>query len=186
MKRKLKRTPLNFVSFAVISIGVTLLATQCDMAHVWWERLNNETPQAKVNAFVRAAARDDMDTATQLWPLDCNADDERLIALCERRDEVERTLTETGAQWHVAIQSIEWWHTCCEPGVINTPEDAGLARLHVSLSNNTQTYIYVFDVQTKGGPYWGAAMGYPVRQWEIRDVYPDGETPLYWQWEARG
>ena len=184
MKRTLKWTALNFVIFAIIGIGLVILATQVDMAHEWWERLNKETPQAKVTAYIRAVARDDLAAATQLWPLDCSADNERTIAFCQRRDEVTENLIETGIRQKVTIQSIEWWSTCCEPGVIDTPEDAGLARLHVTVGNGAQRHNYVFDVQTKGGPYWGAAMDYPVRQWQIRDVYSEGESPLYWKWDT--
>jgi len=187
MKRTLKWTVLSFVSLVIVCVGAIIVAAQSDMLHVWRERLNNETPQAKVKAYIRAVARDDMDMATQLWPLDCNADSEYIITLCDRRDEVTGDLIETDTRWHVTVRSIEWWSTCCEPGVIDSPKDAGLARVHVALrSSSGQTHNYVFDVGTKGGPYWGAAMGYPVRHWVIRDVYPDGEAPLYWQWDPTG
>jgi hypothetical protein len=40
---------------------------------------------------------------------------------------------------------------------------------------------YVFDVFNRGGTYWGAALDYPPRQWALRDVYADGEVPLFWR-----
>jgi len=41
--------------------------------------------------------------------------------------------------------------------------------------------LYTFDLFTRGGAYWGGAMGYPARQWALRDVYPAADEPLFWR-----
>jgi len=53
------------------------------------------------------------------------------------------------------------------------PAGSDLAAVRASL-------VYVFDVFVRGNTYWGAAMGYPPREWLLRDVYPDGQAPLFW------
>ena len=80
------------------------------------------------------------------------------------------------------ILDVEWWRTCCEPGVIDDPGNAGFARIHVAIRGAPgEKIIHVFDVLA-GAPYWGEVIGCPARHWTIIDAYPEGEEPLYWKW----
>jgi hypothetical protein len=81
------------------------------------------------------------------------------------------------------ILEVEWWRACCEPGVIDDPRNAGAARVWVAVNEQGSTeVVYVFDVLVPGG-YWGEAMGNPVRQWAIVDIYHQGQEPLVWIWK---
>ncbi len=53
------------------------------------------------------------------------------------------------------------------------------------LDNKGLPFSYIFDVFVQDGPYWGAAEGYPLRHWVIRDVYPEGQEPFYWRYVSR-
>lgn len=156
-----------------------------------WDRLSGETPGAKVAAFAHDVGRGDEATDLRLWELpSANPSDERFAALAERRAEVTRDLIAAGVRPDITIRSIEWWRTCCEPGVTEDPANAGGARMRVEfVDRDGAAREYVVDVFNRDGAYWGAAAGYPPRHWVIRDVYPDGQPPLFWTWgqgDSRG
>lgn len=89
-----------------------------------------------------------------------------------------------GSDFSFRILDVEWWRTCCEPGVIDDLRNAGFARLRVAIGGAPGKKIgYVFDV-LDGATYWGEMMGCPFRHWEIIDTHPEGEEPLYWKWPA--
>ncbi len=148
------------------------------------ERLRGETPEARVRAYVRAVLRDDEAAALEAWTLqDRESSDGRGEALRERREQMTRQLIV--GQWdeEVRINHIEWWRTCCEPGLADDPRGAGGARIHVQLlDSDGSPHLFIFDIFHRDGPYWGAAMGYPVRNWALYDVYPYDEEPLFWRW----
>jgi hypothetical protein len=147
------------------------------------ERLRGETPEAQVRAYVRAVLRDDEAAALEAWTLqDHELADGRSEALRERREQM--TLHLIASRWdeEVRINHIEWWRTCCEPGVTDDPRGAGGARVHVQfLDSEDSPHLFIFDVFHRDGAYWGAAMGYPVRHWALYDVYPYDEEPLFWR-----
>jgi hypothetical protein len=139
------------------------------------ERVIGETPQAKVASYLALVAREDRDEALALWPAS-----ERLGPEYEaRRHSVTTELEELGPELSHRVVKIEWWGTCCEPHIITDSREAGFARLWVEVSGGGEARQYVFDVFTRFG-YGGRPDGYPVRHWEIVDVYPAGEEPLYW------
>jgi len=141
------------------------------------ERVSGETPQAKVSSYLALVARGDRDRALALWPTS-----ERLGPEYEaRRHSVTTELEELGPELSHRVLEIEWWGTCCEPHVITDSREAGFARLWVEVSGGSEPRQYMFDVLVLGG-YWGWMEGYPVRHWQIVDVYPAGEEPLYWRW----
>ena len=43
-----------------------------------------------------------------------------------------------------------------------------------------QPWGYIIDVFVDGTVYFGDAEGNPYRHWQLQDVYPPGEQPLYW------
>jgi hypothetical protein len=144
------------------------------------ERVIGETPQAKVSSYLALVARGDQDGALALWPTS-----ERLGAEYEmRRHSVTTELETIGPELSHRVVKIEWWETCCEPHIITDSREAGFARLWVEVSGGGEAREYVFDVFTRFG-YGGRPDGYPVRHWQIVDVYPTGEEPLYWRWPGR-
>jgi len=148
------------------------------------EQVRGETPEARVNAYMRAVLRDNEEAALEAWTIQDRAlPDGRHDALRERRERVTRQLI--ASQWDDSfrINHIEWWRTCCEPGVICNGLDAGGARIQVQLLDlDGLPHVFVFDVFHRDGPYWGAAMGYQPRRWTLYDVYPDGEEALFWRY----
>lgn len=176
----------------VVVLGIAFMALA-----LWWlpdiyapvlgpanrlvERAIGETPQAKVASYLALVARGDRDGALALWPVD-----ERLgPEYEERRHSVTTELERLGPDLSHQVLEIEWWSTCCEPGVITDSRGAGFARLWVEVSGDGEARQYVFDVLVRGGAYWGRMEGYPVRRWQILDVYPVEEGSLVWGWPGR-
>jgi len=154
------------------------------------ERISGETPESKVDAYLRAVAGRDKEAALDLWELpNWELPDGRSEGLRERREDITRTLLESGLDLEdYMILRIEWWRTCCEPGVICDSRDAGGARMRVQfLEESGRPVAYIFDLFTRGGPYWGGAESYPPRQWVLRDVYRRDQEPLFWRmvWEPK-
>ncbi len=146
------------------------------------ETLTGETPEAKIGAYVQAVLRGNEQGALATWEL-LNPDPmpARAEQLSARREAVTRELVSAHFQRDYRILNIQWWGTCCEPRVINSPRDAGGARVTVQfLDDKGLPSLYVFDVFTRGGAYWADALGYPPRQWVLRDVYRFDDKPLYW------
>ncbi len=166
---------------AVISVvGLWLLVTPD--GKLQREQMAGETPPAKVEAYVAALAHGDEAAALNLWELPSLRDQAQLSALAERRGQVTAALLASRRGAAFTIVRTEWWGTCCEPRVIGDARDAGGARMRVQFTNvRGMPPVYVFDVFVRDLPYWGAAMDYPLRQWVIRDVYPEGQAPLYWR-----
>lgn len=148
------------------------------------ERLSGEGAQAKVAAYVRAVARGDEGAAFAVWELPSReAYEGWRTALNERRQSVTGELIDAEIGSHFTILNVEWWRTCCEPGVILDPHEAGGVRFRVKLwDRDGSPLVYIFDVFVRGVTYWGAAAGYPPRHWMLRDVYPPNQEPLFWRW----
>ncbi len=146
------------------------------------EQITGETPQAKLETYVYAIAKGDQETALDQWEMPHLSNQEQLDALAERRKHVTSDLLAAKLNSQFTILDIQWWSTCCEPGVLEESRDAGGARIRVwLLDKKGLRLIYVFDIFVRDLPYWGAAEGYPFRHWVIRDVYPEGQEPLYWR-----
>ena len=148
------------------------------------ERINGETAQAKVAGYVRTVARGDQRAALAVWELPgWEGRDGWQTALSDRRQKVTDELLTAGISSEFTIRNAEWWSTCCEPSPTHNPREAGGARFHVRLLRHDGSPLcYVFDVFVRDGAYWGAAEGYPPRQWALRDVYSLGQEPLFWRW----
>lgn len=144
------------------------------------ERVIGETPQAKVSSYLALVSRGEQDKALALWPAS-----EWLGPEYEaRRHSVTTELEALGPELSHRVLEIEWWSTCCEPHIITDSREAGFARLWVEVTraDEVRLYTYVFDVLAPGGCCWGEWEGYPVRHWQVLDVYSVGEEPLYWRW----
>lgn len=168
-------------ALAAVSLGICWLFSSGDVTGLC-ERITGETPQAKATAYVRAVARGDEKAALELWEVPSPPDQEQLQALAERREQVTSELIAARVEPDFILLDAEWWTTCCEPSVTPDPRSAGGARMTVQLLDKEGSpAIYVLDVFVRDGPYWGAAAGYPFRHWALRDVYPEGQEPLYWR-----
>lgn len=131
--------------------------------------------ESRVVEYLHATARGDESGALGFWQTCCPAPP----ALEARRVALTRELAAAGAGRQFRIEFIEWWRTCCEPGIIDDPRNAGRARVFVSTEDRSGAkHELVFEVLTKGGAYWGDAAGNPRHDWTLREVYRRGEQSL--------
>lgn len=146
------------------------------------ERPMGETPQAKIEAYMRSIHRGDRAVALAAWEPG-PPQQTYYNALSLRREQVTDELLALGIREYSILQ-YEWWTTCCEPHMTCSARDAGGARGRVQvLDRQGNPLSYTFDVFAREQPYWSDAMGNPVRHWVVvRDVYALGEEPLYWRW----
>lgn len=118
----------------------------------------------------------DAEGALAAWRLDRRRANETTIA--ERRGSVTAAIRDLSVR-RFQIEVVQWWRTCCEPGIVDGPANAGLARAVVRLDTTTGSQHYMFDVLARETTYWGDATGSPPHEWTLRDVYPTGEAPLF-------
>lgn len=187
--RRVRRVALSAVGVVllggVLVVAFLLLDQATGFRADLVEAVTNERPEAKVDAFLRATAAGDETAALAVWEIpDWLARQDVGPRMAERRAAVTRDLASLRLEWSGQPTGIQWWRTCCEPGVIESSREAGFARIYVSLSrpDDQRTWFYVLDVVTRGGAYWGGATGYQPRQWMLVDVYPTSEQPLFWRW----
>lgn len=136
------------------------------------EKIINESPEAKISAYVQAISKGDRETAFSLWEHPrLNIPSEYVILVKERKEKAFNNFINMKINPDFKIISTEWWSTCCTPSITNNPKDAGRAVVKAELNINNEKRVYVFNVIVKGENYAGEAMGYPVRHWEIGDVY---------------
>ncbi len=161
---------------AILIIGIGLwLAYINGIFTPFIEKITNETPKAKINAYIQAIVRGDKIIALNIWEISSENN-----LLKERKEEITSELISDKINSKFNIVNVEWWDTCCVPSITNNPRTAGGARVNVELTdNNGNKYSYIFDVFVPGG-YEGAAVGYPVRVWVVRDIYKAGDKPLFW------
>lgn len=164
-------------TFAALSILAVLGGSaSCSVDGRIIEQITGEKPQARIDQYLAAIAKGARKEALALWSLEGMSG----ATLEARREAVTDDLLAFGTHLEHRILDVEWWRTCCEPGVIDDPDEAGGARIRVAISSkDRREEVYIFDLLVPGG-YWGAATGHPARQWVIRDLYPEGATPLIW------
>ena len=174
---------LIFLAGIISGAGGLWLAIQnnTELRYFLFEQATASLPQSKIAAFVQSIVQDDKTTALKLWEVNDDPSSEQQRALMKRRENVISDLLSAKIKPDYMILYIEWWTTCCEPGVTNDSRNAGGARINVQLlDNNGNPLSYIFDVFTREQPYWGGAEGYQPRDWVIRDVYPYDQNPMYW------
>ena len=167
--------------FTMAALAVLVLlgpSASCGLGNRLVERAWGQTPRAQIARYLDAIAEGDRHAALAHWSPAGSPN----TALKARRESVTDELLAYGPRLEHRVLDIEWWRTCCEPGVIDDPHEAGGAHVRVAISGeNRAETIYVFDILVPGG-YWGGAMGNPVRHWAIVDLYPQGAAPLAWPW----
>jgi len=156
----------------LVVVPIVVLAA----AALWaYGSLSDPPPESRVVEYLHATARGDEAGALGIWQTCCQAPP----ALEARRVALTHELTAAGVGQQFRIDFVEWWRTCCEPGIINDPRSAGRARIFVSADDRSGAkHQLVFEVMTKDGAYWGDAAGNPRRDWTLREVYPRGEQSL--------
>ncbi len=182
-KTHLKVIGILIVFFVGVRVGASgfwlIVQNNIELRYYLLEHSTANQPQAQIAEFVQAIVRGEYSTARQLWEIE-NVDTQDEIT--ERRESVISDLASAGIQPDYMVLHVEWWSTCCEPSVTCDSRGAGGARMSVQfLDENGHPIAYIFDVFTREQPYWGAAMGYPPREWVIRDIYPRDEEPLFWR-----
>ncbi len=182
----------NILIKSIVIIGVFLVGLVVGASGLWFIAQNNielryyllehatvNQPQAQVAPFVQAIVQGDRTRALELWEI---YNPETKSELTTRRETVISDLINAGISPDYQVLEVEWWGTCCEPSVICDSRSAGGARLRVQfIDPKGQPMLYIFDIFAREQPYCGAAMGYPPREWVIRDVYPFTEEPLFWK-----
>ena len=93
------------------------------------EHITGETPQAKLETYVRAIANGNHETALDQWELPHLSNRAQLNALAARRRRITSDLLAAKLSPEFMILDIQWWSTCCEPSVLEESRDAGGARI---------------------------------------------------------
>ena len=182
MKKISKLIGFVFAFLVGIGIGVgglwLVVRSNIELRYYLLERPTGDQPQGQIAAFVKAIVRGDRSTALKLWEIGNTGMQSELMG---RQASVVSDLLAAGIKPDYMILGVEWWATCCEPRVICDSQNAGGARILVQfMDKNDQPLSYTFDIFNRDQPYWGGAEGYPSRDWVIRDVYLQGQKPLFW------
>jgi hypothetical protein len=170
------RTGFTLLALAVL-VMVGSNASGCT-THYVIEQALGQTPQDQIDQYLADLAKGDRQAALALWLPPGTSD----VALQTRRQSVTDELLAYGSRLEHRVLNLVWWRTCCEPAVIDDPIEAGGVRARVAIRGEQRIEsVYRFDLLVPGG-YWGAAAGYPVREWVIVDIYPESAAPLAWAW----
>jgi hypothetical protein len=181
----LKKTAVFFIFLAGVGIGAgglwLAIQNNTELRYYLFERATAALPQSRIAVFAQAIVQGGKTKALKLWEVKDDPSSEKQIALMKRRENVVSDLLSAKIDPEYMVLGIEWWTTCCEPGVTNDARNAGGARIRVQfMDKHGLPNLYIFDVFTREQPYWGGAEGYPPRDWVIRDVYPFDQNPMYW------
>ena len=157
----------------------TVAQNHTELRYYLLEHPTGNQPQVKVDAFLQTITAGDQSAALALWEI---SNPEAHTALTERREHIIDELIAADFDLEYKILRTEWWKTCCMPGVVCDSRSAGGARISVQfIDQEGQPFLYKFDVFARKQPYFGAAVGYPPRDWVIRDVYPSDQNPIFWK-----
>jgi len=178
---------LGFVTIFLVGIivgviGLWLIIQNYDeLRYFILEQPTVNQPITKIDDFIKAIIRLDSFSAIELWEISDDALSVSHSDLVRRREEVVSKLISETINPDYKIIYVEWWKTCCDPGVTNDSRSAGGARINIQfIGSNGNPISYIFDVFAREQPYWGKAESYQPRDWVIRDIYPNGQNPMYW------
>ena len=159
------------VVLALVAIALASLA-----AWAFVIRPALDTPERRVAAYLAATSSGNEGAALDAWvPYPANV----LMSteLRKRRADLTRELTTLRVGRTYAIRSVDWWRTCCEPGIVDGAGNAGLARMHVIATDRSGTeHRLVFEVWVKKLTWWGDAAGETVKDWTLYEVHREGES----------
>lgn len=153
------------------------------------EQQNNETPEAEIAAYMEAVKQDDKIKALEVWQL---LKKENINSNLEKRhDNITEELIERKIK-DFEIINIEW-----RSGGVYIEKDEGIledyrsdlasgarAQVQITDSNNNKSN-YIFDIFVEGiYPDKTERDYFSLRNWILRDVYPENEKPLFWVIES--
>lgn len=138
-----------------------------------------DTPERRVAAYLAATSSGDEKRALDAWVIFVGGIHPR-PELLARRTELTRELAQLRVGQSYQVRSVDWWRTCCEPGRIDGPGNAGLARMHVTAVDAAgQKHDLVFEVFVKKLAWWGDAAGETVRDWTLYEVHREYEPCIF-------
>lgn len=138
-----------------------------------------DTPERQVARYLAATSEGNEQEALDAWPTFVGGIHPR-PALLTRRTELTQELAALRVGGSYQVRSIEWWRTCCEPGRIEDPSNAGLARMHVRATDAAgQEHQLVFEVFVKQIAWWGDAGGEKTRDWSLYEVHREHELCIF-------
>jgi hypothetical protein len=148
------------------------------------ERINGNTPETEIAAYLAAIAHGDEQSALRIWEPGVSElmTADHLPDLQARQRTLTHTFITRGIRTDFAVEKIEWWAICCMAyhRIDNSSEASG-ARVFILLHDQSgATTRYVVDVFHRSGRYRGEEDGYPAHQWVIRDMYPAEQEPIFW------
>jgi hypothetical protein len=155
---------------AVVGIGVASL-----LAWAFVVRPALDTPERRVAAYLGATSSGNEGGALDAWvpyPSNVLLSDE----LRAQRTVLTHELSTLRVGGTYTVRSVDWWRTCCEPGLLDGERNAGLARMHVIASDRAGgEHRLVFEVWVKKLTWWGDAAGDTVKDWTLYEVHREGE-----------
>jgi hypothetical protein len=163
------RRPVAVAAAVAVAIALVLLIVALRIRPF-------DTPERQIDAYLAATSAGDEARALEAWSL-FRGGIHPLPALLARRTDLTHELAANRVGTTRTVRSIEWWRTCCEPGPIDDPDNAGLARAHVTATDPSgTTYELVFEVFVKKLSWWGDASGETVRDWTLYEVHRASES----------
>jgi len=158
------------ILLAVVGVGIASLA-----AWAFVIRPVLDTPERRVAAYLGATSAGNEVAALDAWvpyPSNVLVSDE----LRARRTALTHELSSLRVGATYAVRSVDWWRTCCEPGLVDGESNAGLARMHVIATDRAGSeHRLVFEVWVKTLTWWGDAAGETVKDWTLYEVHREGE-----------
>ena len=165
---------------ALVAIALLIAAAG---AWVYFATPLLDTPQRHVARYLAATARGDVNAALDEWIVYVSSSDPRFHAsdaLVRERSELTSALASQRVGLPYTITSTDWWATCCTPRPIGEEGNAGLARVHVSASNEKgQTYRLVFEIWVRDLAWNGDAAGEWLHDWRLYEVHEEGRQCLF-------
>lgn len=155
------------VSLAAIVLWTTVISPRID------------SPERQVARYLAATSSGNEEDALDAWPTFVGGFHPRQ-ALLVRRTEITHELTSLRVGGSYRVMSIDWWRTCCEPGPIADPANAGLARMHVIATDAAgHEHPLVFQVFVKAIAWQGDAGGETVKEWKLYEVHREAEICFF-------
>jgi len=165
---------------ALVAIGIVVAALS---AWVYFATPLLDTPQRHIARYLAATARGDLNGALGEWSVYVSSTDPRFHApdeLVQERSALTTALATARVGLPYEITSTEWWATCCTPRPVDGEKNAGLARVHVTASNDSgKTYRLVFEIWVKDLLWSGDAGGDWLHDWRLYEVHEEDKPCLF-------
>jgi hypothetical protein len=138
-----------------------------------------DSPERQVARYLAATSSGNEKDALDAWPA-FTGGFHPTAGLLARRADVTHELATARVGGSYRVMSTEWWRTCCEPGQIQDPGNAGLARVHVVATDSAgREHPLVFQVFVKEIVWHGDAAGESVKDWKLYEVYREAERCIF-------